>query len=100
MADGQPRFFDGFPVRGLPRLLARLDVAARLQPDAEPLVTVQYHSAWSDDDGRAGDVDRIGLLVVRLLETVQFGEELPDGFPFTIIDRPVVGQLRAQSRDA
>jgi hypothetical protein len=67
----QPRAGDGVPERqpGLlgrlprgrpPGRLARLQVAARLEPDAHALVPVQDDAARPDHDGRPRDVDGAG----------------------------------------
>ncbi len=68
VADFQPGLLAGLPQGGIGQWLARVDVAAGLQPEAESLVAVQHHAARADHDGAGGDVDRIGVLVERVLE--------------------------------
>ena len=66
---------------GLPRRLARVDVAAGLDPDAEDLVAVQHHAASADDERRGGHVDRVGVLGERTLEALDLDEEALDARP-------------------
>jgi hypothetical protein len=85
-AHGQAGLLGRLAERGLPGCLARLDVAARLQPDTEPLVPVEHGAACTHHDGRAGHVGGVCVLVERAVETRDDGEELSDAAGLAGVD--------------
>ncbi len=89
MLDGETQFLGGLAQRGGGRGLARVDVAAGLHPDAEPLVPVQDGAAAPDHDARRGDVGRAGVLVTRGVEQAELGQEALPGRHLTRRGAPV-----------
>lgn len=57
------------------RLLAWVQVTSRLQPDAKPSMAVEDDPPDAGDDGRCGDMRRVGLLVERLPESPEGAQE-------------------------
>jgi hypothetical protein len=70
----------------LPRGLAGVDVASRLDPDSQPLVLVEQHTARADDNPRCGHVHRIGIDVERGVEHVVQVEESGDRVGLALVD--------------
>ena len=75
-------------------------MAAGLDPDAEPLVPVQQHTARSHDDGRRGDVDTVGMLVERPVQPAQLGLHAGERRGFARVDRSPRLQLSVPRRQA
>ncbi len=80
-----------FAARRVPRCLARIDVPPWLQPDAEPLVTQQHDPTPTDDDSRAGDVHRVGVLVERIGEPFELAPDARDARALRVVDRFTFG---------
>src|SRR5688572_181325 len=89
--DLEPGLLMRLAQRPVPRRFTRVDVPAGLEPDPERLVLDQDHAARTDDHRRAGDVDRIGILVERSREGVEAIEELGDARPLGVVDRLLDG---------
>ena len=54
-----------------PRRLARFEMTAWLHPHADALVQVEHGASRSHHDRRAGDMNRIGILVKRVDQPVE-----------------------------
>ena len=93
MAHGQPGLLLRFPQRCLPRRLPRVDVAAWLHPAADSLVPVQHRAARPGHDGRARDVDGVGVPAEGIGQPVQLGQE-----PRTRSDLPLCHRVEARHR--
>ena len=78
-----PRLAHG-GVRGV---LTAVDVAAGLQPQAEPLVPMQDHTSGTGHDCRGRDVHGVGLLIERVGQPRQLGPEPRERTGFTFVDR-------------
>jgi two-component system OmpR family response regulator len=96
-ADVEPRFLPGLTQRSIPRGFTWVDVATGLQPDAQPLVFEQQHSARTDDDRRAGHVGGIRLLIEWTLQRVESGEELVDRHAFPVVERVAARHIGTKS---
>ena len=97
----EPGLLGRLATRRLPRRLARVDVTAGLQPEAQPLVPQQHDPARAGDDRRTSDMDDIGMLVERIGEPVELDEEAVDVGELGVIDRVTVGDRarRTSSRN-
>ncbi len=73
--------------RCIPGGLTDVDVAAGLQPDAEPLVFQQDHTARSNHDARPRHVDRIALEVERGLQPIERLQERRDRVDLALVNR-------------
>ena len=67
----KPRLLAGLTQCGCPRRLTWVDVPSRLQPETEPLVLQQHHTARPHHQGRTGDVDRVRFLRKRFVELIK-----------------------------
>ena len=85
--------------RGVPRGLARLDVPAGLQPDAESLVAMQHDAPFADNDRAAGDVHAVGVFAERLLQHVEMLDKCRQRRTFSVVDRATAHDLVADRRD-
>ena len=72
---------------GVPRQLPGVDVTAGLDPDPQPLVAVQDDPPGPDDQGRGGDVHRVGVLVERVGQAGHLDGEALDADPLPLVDR-------------
>src|SRR3954452_199740 len=82
------------------QVLAGVDVTTRLDPDAESLVQVQQDAAWTDDDGRRGQMHGVGVLVEGTRQPVELGSDSQQRQRLALVDRLVLVELTAQQRDA
>jgi hypothetical protein len=71
-------------VRGV---LAEIDVAARLDPDAQLAMAVEEHAGGGDHEGRSGQMRREGMLVEGVFEFWGRLENGGDRVGFSIINR-------------
>ena len=69
--EAEARLLLRFASGRFPGHLARVEVAAGLQPQAEPLVAVQHDPGRAEDEGRAGQVGRVGLAVEGVGQAAQ-----------------------------
>ncbi len=83
----QAQLLDGLSPGGHGRRLPGVDVAAGLHPAGETLVQMQDRAPAADDDGRRGDVHGVGLLVERIVEAIELGQE-------AVLGRDLTGSKR------
>lgn len=100
VAHEETSLLDGLPQSGLPHVLARLDVSARLHPGAEALVEVQHHSPPPDDDRRSGDMSGIGVLVERPRQADELAPDHGQRIGFSLVGRAVPGEEGDERFDA
>ena len=67
----EPGLLPSFSQRGRPRRLAGVDMPARLQPEAQPLVFQQHHAPRPHHQRRASDVGQVRLLRKRRIQPVK-----------------------------
>ncbi len=84
---GETRLLLRLAQRRLPRRLTRIDVTTGLEPESEPLVLQQQHTARTDDDRRAGHVHRVEFLIERVGQSIELGERSFDRPGLVIVDR-------------
>lgn len=77
---------DRLPQGRVGRRLARLQVAARLQPEPQQLVAVEEQAARAGHDGRGGDVGEVGFAVEGPLQDRERGQEGGARFPLAPVE--------------
>lgn len=75
VADRQAGLLLGLAERRVRGNLARIEMAARLQPETEPLVQVEHRAPWSAHDRGAGHVDEVGVTIEGVNQAVELGQE-------------------------
>jgi hypothetical protein len=79
VADRQPGLLLGLPERCVPRGLPRIEVAAWLQPDTEPLVQVEDRAPLAAHNRRPCHVDEVGVAIEGVSQAVELGQETLPG---------------------
>ena len=92
----KPGFLHHLTQDGVLGVLARFDVASRLQPQAEALVPVEHGAARADDHGRGCYVRWVGVLAERVVEPVKGVEELQNRRGVSLVDGLLCRDLTAQ----
>lgn len=94
--DVQTGLLGRFTQRCFPRSLTGVDVTTRLQPQAEALVFQQQDPPRSHHDRRTRHVNRVQVLVERILEPVHLGQERVDRGSLTVVERRACGDVGTQ----
>ena len=92
----QPGLLARLPPGRLPGGLPRLQVAARLQPQPQPLVAVQDDAARPDDQRRAGHMGGVGLLVEGTRQAAEGHQDAMPRSGLPAVDRPASATRRSR----
>ena len=82
----EPRLLPNLAAGGGPRRFPGLDMAARLKPEAEPLVPVEQQPPGSDDHRRPCDMDGAGVLGERFGKAVELAQDPAHRRPFPLVE--------------